>query len=235
MWCVADPHFTEGDPSLDTFFELLRRFQAEDVPCLVLLGDFFSVWIGHEGVQAVHQEKVTEALRALRGEGRSVVYLIGNRDYGLDSIAPSPFAILAEEWEWTAEGGSPRIRFEHGDLINTSDEGYQRWRLFSRSGSVLALFRSLPPGVQARIAKRIRAWMKDTNRNYKRYEPKAELERWARSLSASGYDAAVLGHFHTDREIQEAGVRIRFVPRFREDGAHLRIRADGSWSLARIR
>jgi UDP-2,3-diacylglucosamine hydrolase len=235
LWCVADPHFTEEDPALRTFQEFLRLFREEEVPCLVLLGDFFSVWIGGEGIRAPHQDEVTRSLAALREEGRTVVYLIGNRDYLLESLAPSPFDILAEDWDWAAEGGRPRIHFEHGDRVNTSDEAYLRWRLFSRSGSVLTLFRSLPPAVQDRLAKGIRSRMKGSNRSSRNYEPRAEMARWARSLADSGYDAAVLGHFHLDKELQEEGLRIRLVPRFREEGAHLRIRADGTWELARIR
>ena len=97
------------------------------------------------------------------------------------------------------------------------------------------LFRALPGGAQRRVAGKLERALDRTNRSYKEYRPDAELSAWAGKLRTEGYAGAVLGHFHRDAEEVVEGLRVRFVPQFREDGAHLRIRADGSWSLERMR
>jgi hypothetical protein len=71
----------------------------------------------------------------------------------------------------------------------------------------------------------------ETNPEYKAYEPARELDAWAMRLAAEGVRAAAVGHFHRDEEREAAGVRIRFVPQFREEGLHLRVGADGSLAV----
>lgn len=231
-WCIADPHFEPSAPSLETFRKFMAAFRASGVPTLIFLGDLFPVWVALPGAQSPDQVEVAALLEGLRSEGRTVVYLAGNRDYFLDALSPSPFTVLAERWDAPAEGGP--IRFEHGDLINVSDEAYLRWRRFSRSRPVSLLFRMLPAGVQRRAALRMERSLDATNRPYKEYHPDAELTAWANDLKKRGYSGAVVGHFHRDAENDVDGFRVRFIPQFREDGAHLRLRHDGSWSLERI-
>ena len=177
---------------------------------------------------------MTRRLNALRKCGKRVVYLTGNRDYLLENIHPVPFDRLADAWDWTSAAGE-RFHFEHGDLINTADAAYLRWRSFSRSASTLGLFRQLPRAAQDAVARALQRKMAPTNRTYKAYEPEREMRRWAEDLVQRGYGGAVLGHFHRDVEITVAGLRIRMLPQFREDGAHLRIMGDGSWKLHRLR
>lgn len=231
-WCVADPHFGPGDPALEVFGRCVAAFGESGAQTLVLLGDLFRVWLARPEPRTDEEAHLLVSLQILRGRGCRVVYLAGNRDYFLERLPAGTFDVLAERWD--VETPSGRTRFEHGDLINTSDRNYLRWRRFSRSRPVSLLFHALPGGLQRRIAGRLERALDSTNRSYKEYRPEAELAAWAGTLRSAGYTGAVLGHFHRDAEEVVEGLRIRFLPQFREDGAHLRIRENGSWSLVRM-
>ena len=233
VWCAADPHFERGDPALGVFHRWLEAFEAAGAPNLVLLGDLFQVWVGLPAVQTEEQREVLRALAGLSSRGRRVVYLRGNRDYFIEEPLAEAGVILADQWDLDIPGGGV-MRFEHGDLINTSDQQYLRWREVSRSATVRALFQLLPPDRQRAIAGRVERGLGGTNAYYKSYRPAQELERWARRLAAEGVASAVLGHFHVDQEESAAGVSIRFVPQFREDGAHLRVIDNGASYLEHL-
>lgn len=229
VWCAADPHFYDGDPALTVFLRWLEAFESSGTPTLVLLGDLFQVWLGMAGAGTAEQGRVLDALGGLTGRGRTVVYLAGNRDYFVEGPARQAGISVAESWEIRAQ--DVLVHFEHGDLINTSDRNYLRWREISRSGAVRALVNVLRPSWQLRLARRLEASLAETNRAYKNYEPADELETWAEGLARRGVDLAVLGHFHVNRVVGAAGVTVRFVPQFREDGLHLRLDAAGRATL----
>ncbi len=231
-WCAADPHFGHGDAALETFHRWLDAFRAGGVPTLVLLGDLFEVWIGLPSVQTEDQRAVLEALKGLTGEGRRVVYLRGNRDYFIEEPLAEAGVLLQDQWDMEAQAGT--VRFEHGDLINTSDSNYLRWREISRSGTVSGLFRLLPASRQRALAERLERSLGKSNAYYKAYRPDQELRRWAEGLRAEGVATAVLGHFHVDEAVEVAGVNVRFVPQFRTGGEHLRVAPDGSTALGRF-
>jgi UDP-2,3-diacylglucosamine pyrophosphatase LpxH len=228
-WCIADPHFQSHDLALATFRRFLGAFRESETPTLIFLGDLFPVWVALPRAQGPHQREVAVSLVDLRAHGCRVVYLVGNRDYFLEELTPVPFDSLSTRWDLPTAAGL--VRFEHGDLINTADRNYLRWRAFSRSRAVSALFRALPSSLQCRLATKMERALDPTNRAYKATAPGVQLEGWARELAGEGYSGAVVGHFHRDEEMAVQGLRVRLMPQFREDGAHLRIRSDGSWSL----
>ncbi len=230
VWCAADPHFQRDDPALETFNAWLRAFEASGTPNLCLMGDLFQVWIGLEHTQTPQQTALVRALGALVSAGRHVVYLLGNRDYFIEDAAEAAGVLVREVWDLQAPGAGT-IRFEHGDLINTSDLGYLRWREVSRTGTVRALFRLLTPSQQVELAHRIEERLARTNLRYKAYRPEREMGIWARRLAAEGVSSVVLGHFHVDEVVEVEGVKVRFLPQFGPEGLHLRIGTDGSHHL----
>lgn len=224
-WCAADGHFFSGDPAWPVFLEWLEAFRRDGIRNLVLLGDIFNVWVGFPGAMTPEQQELLRILTSLVSEGRRVVYLLGNRDYYLEDPMDRAGVLVRESWE--LETGPVRIRFEHGDLINHSDNRYLRWRLFSRSAALKALVGHLPAGLQRKLAETLEGGMAGTNLTYKHYEPSDELRLWAGRLKESGIGRVVLGHFHLDAARRIEGLPVRFVPQFREEGMHLRIDATG--------
>jgi UDP-2,3-diacylglucosamine hydrolase len=221
-WCAADPHFGRDDPALPVFFDWLKAFEKSGAESLCLMGDLFQVWIGLPHAQSPDQKAVAKELGRLAASGRPVVYLMGNRDYFVEETARSAGFLARETWDLPLEAGGA-VRFEHGDLVNVSDDNYLRWREISRSSTVRAIFQSLPPGRQVAIAEAIERKFSGTNLRYKDYRPERELEAWARRLAGQGVRKVVLGHFHVDETLHVAGVEVRFLPQFREEGRFLRV------------
>ncbi len=228
-WCAADPHLGPGDEVLGVFLDWLGAFERSGTPTLVLLGDLFQAWIGLSDTQSGEQRMVLDTLGRLSAGGRKVVYLVGNRDYFVEESVKGTKILVSGYWNLAA--GARKIHFEHGDLINSSDNNYLRWRTFSRSGAVRALVGVLSPTWRRRLARRMEASLAGTNRAYKNYEPSEELGTWAEGLSKAGFNAAVVGHFHRDEVREAGGITVRFLPRFREEGFHLRIDGEGEMRL----
>jgi UDP-2,3-diacylglucosamine pyrophosphatase LpxH len=230
LWCAADAHLSEGDRALPAFLEWLKNFEEAQVPTLVLLGDLFRVWIGLPSAQTADQEKVLERLGSLASKGRRIVYLAGNRDYFAEVAGSRAGLSVLDSWDFEAPS-EPRVRFEHGHLVNSSDKRYLRWHSLTRSFPAKAAFRALPSAWQKGLARKLEERLSGTNVTYKNYEPALELERWASRLKSEGVNAAVLGHFHVDAVKEICGLPVRFVPQFREEGLHLRIATGGAQSL----
>jgi len=228
-WCAADPHFAADDPAIPLFLRWVEAYIESGAENLVLLGDLFQVWVGDGRSLSDSQRAVLDAASRAAREGRGVVYLAGNRDYFVEDEASRRGILALERWDVSA--GSVRLRFEHGDLINTSDRPYLGWREFSRSGAVRALVRALPARWSGALARVLERKFSGTNLPYKAYRPGRELRIWAKGLAGEGIDGAILGHFHRDAEEEVAGVRVRFVPQFREEGWHLRVDGRGALRL----
>ena len=152
-WCVADPHIKEDDPVLGLFYGFLEEFSSNGPKTLVVLGDLFAAWVALPGALAPYQRALLDKFSALRASGRELVFIVGNRDYFVESLDPQPFSFVGERWDLAVPSGG-LIRFEHGDLINTSDGNYQRWRIFSRSEAVRRTVAALPGKWQASLARR---------------------------------------------------------------------------------
>lgn len=226
-WCVADPHIKEDGQVLGLFYRFLEEFSSRGPKTLVVLGDLFAAWVALPGALAPYQRALLGKFLELRVSGRELVFIVGNRDYFVESLEPQPFNFVGERWDMKLGDGAC-LRFEHGDLINTSDRNYQRWRLFSRSTAVRCAVAMLPGRWQASLAKRIEKALEPTNLSYKAYSPKPELERWAQSVLSDGCTAAVVGHFHEERNVMASGLSVHFAPQFREDGRFLVVHSDGA-------
>ena len=229
-WCAADAHLYDGDPALPVFSSWLRAFGSSEAPDLIVLGDLFRIWIALGSAQTAGQEAILRQLSDLVGSGHRVTYIVGNRDYFAEAARRTHGFEVAQRLD-LALPGNTKVRFEHGDLINTSDRQYLRWRRFSRSAPLRTAFRALPAGWQRALARRLERRFAETNPEYKAYDPERELETWASRLRDEGVTTAVVGHFHRDEERVAAGVRVCLLPQFREEGFHLRVGGDGSLAV----
>lgn len=229
-WCAADAHLYDGDPALPAFSSWLKAFERSGAPDLIVLGDLFRIWIALGSAQTAGQEQILRQLADLAASGRRVIYIVGNRDYFVEAARRAHGFEVAQHWDLVLPGGV-RVRFEHGDLINTSDRQYLRWRRFSRSAPLRTAFRALPASWQRALARRLESRFAETNPGYKAYDPARELETWAGELRSEGVGVAVVGHFHRHEERDAAGVRVLLLPQFREEGFHLRVGADGSLAV----
>ncbi len=182
---VADPHWSRDLVGLEE--ATLAHPEAD----WLFLGDVFDVWVGLPGMESEAQGRFLAWVAERRTRGRWVGLWMGNREYFLDRHAGA-FDFMGEGLGGRLEGEG--LAFEHGDLINAADWKYRLWNLVSRSGVTWSFFRLLPGASAARLAARLEARLRTTNRAYKLAFPRVAFRRAAEAVAPSTF---VTGHFHT--------------------------------------
>jgi UDP-2,3-diacylglucosamine hydrolase len=227
---VGDVHLEPDDPRLPEFLACVDRAAAE-TRRIVFVGDLFDVWVGRPEFEGPHHERVVAHFARLRSRGARLLYVEGNRDYGIaSSVARAAFDVVAPAGI-TEQAGGHRIRIEHGDLANAADRRYRTWRRVSRSRPLWAAMRLLPPGARRGLATSVERRLRGTNRAFKGTFPEVAVRSYARPFFAGGHDVLVLGHFHESRDFRSDGGRIVVLPLWKHDPRWLRVGRDGSLEL----
>lgn len=210
---VADVHLShEGPEHMETFLawiESLADTETDLPPHVFLLGDLFDFWF--PGIDSLHPayRKAVDRLTAL-DERLSLHFAAGNRDFhlvpefqarGIDALDG---AFVVETGD-----GNRRLYASHGDELCIHDTGYQRYKRIIRSAPLLALARSLPPGLKRRIVRKMSAG----SEAHIECTPGPELEvpeEVYRDLLTT-YDKVIHGHTHPEEGIAEGREDARVV------------------------
>lgn len=170
---------------------------------LVLLGDLFDFWLGIESLQREHQRRVLTALDGYCSRGVCLRYVEGNRDYFIShAFHPRPFDEVAGDRLWL-NASNVSVCFEHGDLINTRDRNYLRWRGFSRRPWIRRCASVLPRVFMGRMVAALERRFRTTNSEHRVYFPESLCRARASEVFASGAQRFFMGHFHRLWEWQE--------------------------------
>jgi UDP-2,3-diacylglucosamine hydrolase len=193
------------------------------------MGDLFNLWIGQRELEQPQHAAVAAKLADLRRRGVRVRYLEGNRDYGVAGLYAGSALDTSTEEGIVEEHGGHRLYAVHGDRVNVADRQYRRWRRFSRSRPVWALFSLLPTGTRLRLAESLEARMRGTNPEYRQRFPERAVRQFAERLFRAGHDGLVLGHFHVEKELRSSDPpgRILVLPEWKSTRRHLEVRPDG--------
>ena len=227
---LGDAHLREQDPEVAIFLDFLSQIPRE-TEALYLLGDLFDLWIGAPAFLSEAHRRIAAELGALRGRGKEVIYVEGNRDYHLKALYDgSAFGKVAEEG-LDIDFGARRIHLAHGDLVNRQDRPYRLWRRLAKGPLLLGTLKMLPAGLARALAERMERRIARTNRRHRIRFPEEECRRFALQKLREGTDTLVLGHFHQEaRFLWEEGSRrieVFVLPSFREGGRFLRLDAQG--------
>ncbi len=153
------------------------------------------MWIGDDaGLAEYGVERA--CLRALTKAGVPVYFQHGNRDFlvGAQFAAATGVQVLADPVTVQLGGGATLI--SHGDLWCTDDQGYQRWRRFSRNKVTQAVYGALPRNWRERFAGRVRAHS-DAGKQYKPADIMDVNDGAIRqAFAAHGVTRMIHGHTH---------------------------------------
>lgn len=228
---VGDVHLRRDDEALPDFLAFLDSL-GERCSRIVFTGDLFEVWLGKRELEQPHHTAVLSKLASLRERGVTLRYVEGNHDF---NIAPcyggEPFDEVDGERVEEQFGGL-RILVAHGDLANSEDRQYLRWRRFVRSRFTWVLFNLLPRGRRVRAAEALERRLRRTNLEFKREFPQDQVLAYASEYLGSGYDTVVLGHFHTERDLLVGSPRPRgrvmVLPEWKGSRRHVEVDAGGA-------
>ncbi|MDH3627630.1 MAG: UDP-2,3-diacylglucosamine diphosphatase [Acidobacteriota bacterium] len=224
---IGDVHLDRDDEALADFVVFLQSL-AGRVSCVVLMGDLFNLWLGHEAMEQAHHRAVIAALVALRVQGVRVVYLEGNRDYRVGPRHRGTTFDISDEAPWTETFGGRRLYAVHGHGLNPDDLSYRRWHRFSRLSPVWGLFHLFPVATRIRWSDAMERRLRKSNRRFKGTLPEELLLGIAADRWDAGDTDVVLGHFHVERRFEVAGRgRLWVLPEWKGSRRHLRLTADG--------
>lgn len=207
---IADAHLGGPGGPAGPFVAQLAELPAQGCRRLVLMGDIFQSWIGFASFETPDVAAVAAALRKLRGQGITVEYVEGNRDFFL---AGSPYADCFDRvvLETSFEAGGVRYLAVHGDGLDDSDWKYRFWRRLSKSAPVRFAVGNIPGPLARRLVHSTERRLSRTNFKHRTAIPEAAIRSYAERRLAEGYDVLLLGHFHEPRVYPVAGGEVRLL------------------------
>lgn len=152
---ISDLHLEAERPDIVRAFVHFLETRAAGAEALYILGDFFEVWVGDDGMDEF-QRSIASALRRLSDSGTRIYLMHGNRDFLLGKgFCRAAGCTLLREGSVVELYGEP-VLLLHGDSLCTRDESYQRLRKRLRNPFSLWLLRNLPLATRHKLARKLR-------------------------------------------------------------------------------
>lgn len=153
---ISDLHLEEQRPDLTRAFVQFLEGRARAAEALYILGDFFEVWIGDDGMTPF-QRKIARALRQLRDSGTQIFLMHGNRDFLIGkAFCREAGCTLLHDPSLVQFNGEP-VLLMHGDSLCTQDLAYMKLRRWLRHPLTLFILRHLPLTTRHKLARKLRS------------------------------------------------------------------------------
>lgn len=204
---ISDLHLSPEYPRLIRgFLDLLTQYQDKQTH-LYILGDWFNAWIGDD-YTAPWLDEIVAKLQTFTQAGNQVYFQVGNRDFAINQVFMSKFngEMIAEVSQLSI--GNMHIRLEHGDLLCTDDQSYQRFRKIIRNPLLIAFLRKTPLSFREKLVNGFRK-KSIASQEFKSYEI---MDVNAEAVEKALKDVDLIIHGHTHRpEIHHEFNKTRIV------------------------
>lgn len=196
---ISDLHLQEERPDITRAFLHFLEERAPGAQALYILGDFFEVWIGDDGMSDF-QRSIAMALAKLAQSGTQVYLMHGNRDFLLGRA----FCRLARcqllEDPTVIELNGQRVLLSHGDAFCTQDLAYMRMRRWLRNPLSLLLLRNLPLATRQKLARKLRNESRSQTRLKAAKIVDVTPAEVLRAMRRHRVDTLIHGHTHRPAE-----------------------------------
>lgn len=220
-WFISDIHLKSveernGQTLLRFLHSLRDSANVRDIH-LFMLGDIFDLWVGGHQYFANKFAPLVEGMKELLEAGAKVTYIEGNHDVHVESFFQKKLgvSVFVEAQYYTM--GDLVVRCEHGDLINTEDAAYLKYRGIIRNPWIKPLGRLLPGVFWDYIGDRASRKSRVRSGHY-RQQNEYQLVEMVRSHAVRAYaerpfDIIISGHMHVfdDHTIDMPNRRIRSI------------------------
>lgn len=208
LYCLADNHLGLGLKDIEHLINWIKELDPEK-SALAFLGDLFHIWAAPEKFQQPAVQAFLHELDLFRQKGGCSLLTVGNRDLLFQNQAAFnpdnglPFERIEQNILEVSLDEKQSILLTHGDLVNSKDEQYLRWRKIVKSGWFRFLINRLPVKFVQNLMLDAERKMKQTNMDF-RYE--FPMEEWHHFLDKNHRqhpEAKLLisGHFHPEKLI----------------------------------
>lgn len=150
---ISDLHLSAAMPL--SFAGLAHLLQTSGADALIILGDFFEVWVGDDVRHGEFEQRCVRLL-ADAAQQRPIGFMVGNRDFlvGAELLRDAGLTALPDPTVVTVAG--QRLLLSHGDALCLADEPYQKFRAMVRSAGWQQSFLARPLVERREIAAQIR-------------------------------------------------------------------------------
>jgi UDP-2,3-diacylglucosamine hydrolase len=199
---VSDLHLNPSSPDRNLKFLKFLEQSFSNGDRVIILGDLFDLWFGWSKLFFNFQRDILNRMNDLAESGLSLIYVEGNRDFGISELKGSMFADVFPD-ELRLKWGSRTIHAEHGDLINQADRQYRAFRKISKNAFTYFLLRNLPSSWMLPLTAHLEKKLKTTNMGYRIGYPEEACRMFREQAFQNGADIVIAGHFHQEKELKQ--------------------------------
>ncbi len=191
------------------FVEALRYLRKQEkISKLWLLGDIFDLLVGNFNFWRKLHQPIFHELKELQRSGCEILWLEGNHDFHMLEIANLVGAEVRDGPQILDLGKEKKkVYLAHGDLVNTADEAYMRWRAFTRNPYFRKSISLIPEAFAESRLRGLAEKISATSRNYSARHDNNLIDlyrNFARNRFYEGFDAVFMGHCH-EKDLFEQG------------------------------
>lgn len=196
---ISDLHLEEQRPDITRAFVHFLETRARQAEALYILGDFFEVWVGDDGMSPF-QHDIACALRALSDAGTRIYLMHGNRDFLIGrAFCRAAGCTLLQDPSLVQFNGEP-VLLMHGDSLCTLDKGYMKLRRLLRNPLSLFILRHLPLATRHKLARKLRSESRAQTRMKAREIIDVTPDEVPRVMARHGVRTLIHGHTHRPAE-----------------------------------
>ena len=196
---ISDLHLEEQRPDITRAFLHFLQTRARQAEALYILGDFFEVWVGDDGMSPF-QHDIARALRELSDAGTRIFLMHGNRDFLIGrAFCREAGCTLLKDPSIVRLNGEP-VLLMHGDSLCTLDVGYMKLRRLLRNPLSLFILRHLPLTTRRKLARKLRSESRAQTRMKAREIIDVTPDEVPRIMAEHGVRTLIHGHTHRPAE-----------------------------------
>ncbi len=196
---ISDLHLEEQRPDITRAFLHFLQTRARGAEALYILGDFFEVWVGDDGMSPF-QHGIARALRQLSDAGTRIFLMHGNRDFLIGrAFCREAGCTLLKDPSIVRLNGEP-VLLMHGDSLCTLDVGYMKLRRLLRNPLSLFILRNLPLTTRRKLARKLRSESRAQTRMKAREIIDVTPDEVPRIMAEHGVRTLIHGHTHRPAE-----------------------------------
>ena len=196
---ISDLHLEEQRPDITRAFLHFLHTRARQAEALYILGDFFEVWVGDDGMSPF-QHDIARALRELSDAGTRIFLMHGNRDFLIGrAFCRESGCSLLKDPSIVHFNGEP-VLLMHGDSLCTLDVGYMKLRRLLRNPLSLFILRNLPLSTRRKLARKLRSESRAQTRMKAREIIDVTPDEVPRIMAEHGVRTLIHGHTHRPAE-----------------------------------
>jgi UDP-2,3-diacylglucosamine hydrolase len=192
---ISDLHLEEGRPDISRAFLHFLETRAVGAEALYILGDFFEVWVGDDGMTPF-QHEIARALRTLSDSGTRILLMHGNRDFMVGKAFCREAGCTLLDDPHVVQLGGERVLLSHGDALCTRDEAYMRLRRWLRNPLSLFILHNLSLARRQKLASKLRSTSRSQTPMKASEIVDVTPEEVLRMMARHGVRTLIHGHTH---------------------------------------